>query len=673
MPPADAASDCLNSWKEIASYLGRQVRTVQRWEKEEGLPVHRLPHKKQGSVFAYKAELDAWRARCPALVEEAVEPAEAAPPRADAAWARRRWRWLAAAGLLLVGFAGVWAARRPSPAAPAAERLGRLFARATSQGAVPLLVPVGRGPDQVVLSPDGATAYVADLNDASISVVGLEQRRVRATWKLTGAPHSIALAPDGRALYVADDVHNDILVVDTSNGSRRTVGTPGTVSDMALSPDGTMLYLALQYNGLEGLNTRTLALHHLTGPDCPTLLALSPGGQQLFVAYQCGSLGGRSGHDAIGILDVPSGRIAGRLVGPPQVGSYLGVSHDGTELWANMGDACAAGEYDHLGCASVPSGGVNVFSVGDRSLIRTLSYSGHASAGRISFFPDNTRALVGGDRVNVFDTARLSVVEALPMFSSGKVAFAADGLHAYLPLSNRNALAILSISPQGCEPPDAGLEGWWPGDGSADDAAGLDNGRLAGGATFAPGRVGQAFALHAAGAAVVIPHSPRVGIQPAGLGAALWLEGSAEGAGAAPLLGKVAERDGRQTGWQLERWGDGRLLFCVGGGGADGCQPGRATALASPQPLPAAGWHHVAFSLAPSGAAALYLDGAVVAHARLNATHLTPDPAELVLGAGGGHAAWFQGLLDEVTLYGSPLTPAVVRQLDAMPGCLGIP
>ncbi|HZD53437.1 MAG TPA: hypothetical protein VE175_10330 [Woeseiaceae bacterium] len=50
----------LSSWKEIAAYLKREVRTVQRWEKEEGLPVHRLQHKKQGTVYAYRAELEAW-------------------------------------------------------------------------------------------------------------------------------------------------------------------------------------------------------------------------------------------------------------------------------------------------------------------------------------------------------------------------------------------------------------------------------------------------------------------------------------------------------------------------------------------------------------------------------------------------------------------------------------
>src|SRR3954470_21465886 len=50
----------LDSWKEIAVYLGRDVRTVQRWEKKEGLPVHRHLHEKLGTVYAYKSEIDTW-------------------------------------------------------------------------------------------------------------------------------------------------------------------------------------------------------------------------------------------------------------------------------------------------------------------------------------------------------------------------------------------------------------------------------------------------------------------------------------------------------------------------------------------------------------------------------------------------------------------------------------
>jgi len=51
----------LDSWKEIAAFFGRDERTVNRWEKEQGLPVHRLPGTK-GRVYAYAEELSAWLA-----------------------------------------------------------------------------------------------------------------------------------------------------------------------------------------------------------------------------------------------------------------------------------------------------------------------------------------------------------------------------------------------------------------------------------------------------------------------------------------------------------------------------------------------------------------------------------------------------------------------------------
>lgn len=50
----------LNSWKEISSYLGRGIRTVQRWEASFGMPVHRPAGKDRSAVVAFSAELDAW-------------------------------------------------------------------------------------------------------------------------------------------------------------------------------------------------------------------------------------------------------------------------------------------------------------------------------------------------------------------------------------------------------------------------------------------------------------------------------------------------------------------------------------------------------------------------------------------------------------------------------------
>ena len=58
---ADPRGRRLESWKEIAAYLGRNVTTARRWEKQERLPVYRLQHSKLGSIYAYTSELDSWR------------------------------------------------------------------------------------------------------------------------------------------------------------------------------------------------------------------------------------------------------------------------------------------------------------------------------------------------------------------------------------------------------------------------------------------------------------------------------------------------------------------------------------------------------------------------------------------------------------------------------------
>ncbi len=60
LPIQDRRKDRLDSWKEIAAYLNRDVTTVQRWEKREGMPVHRHRHDRKGSVYASRAELDEW-------------------------------------------------------------------------------------------------------------------------------------------------------------------------------------------------------------------------------------------------------------------------------------------------------------------------------------------------------------------------------------------------------------------------------------------------------------------------------------------------------------------------------------------------------------------------------------------------------------------------------------
>jgi Tol biopolymer transport system component len=120
------SDDRLDSWKEIAGYLKRDVTTVQRWEKREGMPVHRHVHDKIGSVYAFRSELDAWgRSRTPEIPTENVPAVEGVP--APVAPAVPRWwpvLWLlAATGVLAAAGIMFWQLRQPNRASvnPIAE------------------------------------------------------------------------------------------------------------------------------------------------------------------------------------------------------------------------------------------------------------------------------------------------------------------------------------------------------------------------------------------------------------------------------------------------------------------------------------------------------------------------------------------------------------------------
>jgi TolB-like protein/tetratricopeptide (TPR) repeat protein len=114
-PSDKPAEPSLDSWKEIAAYVKRDITTAQRWEKREAMPVHRHVHDKRGSVYAYRSELDAWlRGRALRMEEEEKDGlAEAAADakddaKADALPATSRIRlWLSVGGVAVLALVAI--------------------------------------------------------------------------------------------------------------------------------------------------------------------------------------------------------------------------------------------------------------------------------------------------------------------------------------------------------------------------------------------------------------------------------------------------------------------------------------------------------------------------------------------------------------------------------------
>ncbi len=147
----DRSDPPLNGWKEIAAYLGKSVRSVQRWEASLGLPVHRIRTPDGHIVYGDRAEIDAWRRQLDAPpVPEPEDPLDPeslpetdpppppvprpAPPRVPRAWLVGFA--VACLTLFLSGLAlGSWLAR-PSPLATDVVLTGRFLQGVNPVGAV---------------------------------------------------------------------------------------------------------------------------------------------------------------------------------------------------------------------------------------------------------------------------------------------------------------------------------------------------------------------------------------------------------------------------------------------------------------------------------------------------------------------------------------------------------
>jgi eukaryotic-like serine/threonine-protein kinase len=134
----------LDSWKGIATYLKRDVTTVRRWEKREGLPVHRHPHAQRDSVYAYAAEIDDWwENRRNAIVPNGAVNGDSPADGTDARSVP--WAWaLAATFFVTTVVLGALLLRRPATTGD--EAVERQFS---------IFPPAGTSFRSVIVSPDG--------------------------------------------------------------------------------------------------------------------------------------------------------------------------------------------------------------------------------------------------------------------------------------------------------------------------------------------------------------------------------------------------------------------------------------------------------------------------------------------------------------------------------------
>ena len=231
--PSPGPQDRLDSWKEIAAYLKRGVRTVQRWERTHGLPVSRLKHDRLGSVYAYRADLDAWWERRGRQLDTPADVEIETPPES----ARPKWKLILLGGVSLAVLLSIGYLSK-----------GRTSADIEFKPLDPTPLTSDLGDERwPTFSPDGnQVAYAwngpSRVNyDIYVKMIGSE-----APLRLTKAPDQKgfpAWSPDGRQIAFlraqAQGRTVQLIVIPAIGGSERVITELGPCAGaLAWSADG---------------------------------------------------------------------------------------------------------------------------------------------------------------------------------------------------------------------------------------------------------------------------------------------------------------------------------------------------------------------------------------------------------------------------------------------------
>lgn len=173
-----------DSWKEIACFLGRDIRTVRRWEAARGLPVHRVPGDGRRAIFAYQREIEAWLKSADRLSDndnfrENISLTDFRPKRYAALV-------LGGCGVLVVAVAVI--ALVPHAIGAFVHIFGRHGTRilqvspvyaATTQGIIIDGEGFGPPPKTILISTDGAVDTYAESRSTSMRIDDLGQGQHR--------------------------------------------------------------------------------------------------------------------------------------------------------------------------------------------------------------------------------------------------------------------------------------------------------------------------------------------------------------------------------------------------------------------------------------------------------------------------------------------------------------
>jgi len=225
---------------------------------------------------------------------------------------------------------------------------------------------------------------------------------------------------------------------------------------------------------------------------------------------------------------------------------------------------------------------------------------------------------------------------------------------------------------QSCTPPPVGMASWWPGDGDAIDIADGNDGILQGGATFAPGMVGQAFFFDGIDDFVNVGNAPNLRVSTGDFTVDAWVlfnalshpPGSNTGApqGDMSIVDKMSGSGVNTDGWRLLKQDDNRFWFCLGGGASGNqCVIPTHTVFSTTQATTGV-WFHIA-AVKSSTSFSIYVNGQLEDTRSPLPDFLDTNSANLRIGSYVLEGSHLNGLVDEVEIYDRALSAAEIEAI----------
>ncbi|MGX9728938.1 MAG: kelch repeat-containing protein [Candidatus Electronema sp. VV] len=223
-----------------------------------------------------------------------------------------------------------------------------------------------------------------------------------------------------------------------------------------------------------------------------------------------------------------------------------------------------------------------------------------------------------------------------------------------------------------CANSPANLISWWPGDGNGEDITGGNNGTLTGSASFAQGKVGQAFVLNGIDSYVDAGNASSLHVSGNDFTVDAWVYfntlshppgGNVNGApqGDMSIVDKMSASGVNTDGWRLLKQNDNRFWFCFGGGAGNRCWDSAFTVF-STTVAATDRWYHVA-AVKKADSFSIYVNGRLEDNRSPVPSFVDTDSASLRLGSYVLQGAHLNGLIDEAEVFNSALSAAEIQAI----------